>query len=200
MKENLQRLAAVLCASILCFLATTVQAEQRPAMTSHVPEAVASGVAPLVGHLSGTQRLSLAISLPLRNEAGLDDLLQQIYDPQNPNYHVYLSVAEFTARFGPSEADYADMRSFAEANGLKVIDTAATRHPPKSRTSSARDREPTLDLDVPVLHVSGLDNFTLPHAKNIRSSQQSGAIGKTTGSGPGGNFIGSDMRAAYYGS
>ena len=227
MKENLQRLAAVLCASILCFLATTVQAEQRPAMTSHVPEAVASGVAPLVGHLSGTQRLSLAISLPLRNEAGLDDLLQQIYDPQNPNYHVYLSVAEFTARFGPSEADYADMRSFAEANGLKVIDTAANRmvvdvegpaasiesafhvslgvyqHPTESRTFYAPDREPTLDLGVPVLHISGLDNFTLPHAKNIRSSQRLGeeaVAGKTTGSGPGGQFVGSDLRAAYYGS
>ena len=227
MKENLQRLAAVLCASILCFLATTVQAEQRPAMTSHVPEAVASGVAPLVGHLSGTQRLSLAISLPLRNEAVLEDLLQKLYDPQNPNYHVYLSVAEFTARFGPTEADYADMRSFAEANGLAVIDTAANRmvvdvegpaaniesafhvtlgvyqHPTESRTFYAPDREPTVDLDVPVLHVSGLDNFTLPHAKNIRSSQQlsqDAEAGKTTGSGPGGQFVGSDLRAAYYGS
>jgi kumamolisin len=61
-----------------------------------------------------------------------------------------------------------------------------------------------VDLDAPVLHISGLDNFTLPHAKNIRSSQQvdqeHANARKTTGSGPGGDFIGSDMRAAYYGS
>jgi subtilase family serine protease len=45
----------------------------------------------------------------------------------------------------------------------------------------------------------------LPHAKNIRSSpeannRETAGISKTTGSGPGGQFIGSDMRAAYYGS
>src|SRR5580704_15271029 len=164
-------------------------------MTSHVPEAVASGVAPLVGHLPGTQPLSLAISLPSRNEAELNDLLQQIYDPRSPNFHHYLSVAEFTERFGPSESDYAAVQNFAQANGLVVVDATANRmvldvegpaaniesafhvslgvyqHPTESRTLYAPDREPTLDLDVPLLHISGLDNFGLARAKNIRSSQ-----------------------------
>jgi subtilase family serine protease len=195
-------------------------------MTTHVPEAVSSGVAPLVGHLPSAQHLSLAISLPLRNEAELDDLLQQIYDPQSPNYHQYLSVEEFTSRFGPAASDYAAVLRFAQTNGLAVIDTAANRmvvdvegpaqtienafhvtlglyqHPTESRTFYAPDREPSPDLDVPLLHISGLDNFTLPHAKNVRPSRQliRQASSKTTGSGPGGDFIGSDMRAAYYGS
>jgi|HubBroStandDraft_6_1064221.scaffolds.fasta_scaffold00045_72 subtilase family serine protease len=224
---TLRRLATALCASSLLFFVATAQAEPRPTMTTHVPQAVSSGVAALVGHLPGAQRLSLAISLPPRNEAELDDLLQQIYNPQSPSYHQYLSVQEFAARFGPTESDYATVLRFAEANGLAVIDTAANRmvvdvegpaaniesafhitlgtyqHPTESRTFYAPDREPTPDLDVPLLHISGLDNFTLPRAKNIRSSQQAqeaGPIGKTTGSGPGGQFIGSDMRAAYYGS
>jgi subtilase family serine protease len=51
-----------------------------------------------------------------------------------------------------------------------------------------------------VLHISGLDNFTLPHAKNIMLSQAADGADKPTGSGPNGQFIGSDMRAAYYGS
>jgi subtilase family serine protease len=224
---TLRRLATALCASSLLFFVATAQAEPRPTMTTHVPQAVSSGVAALVGHLPSAQRLSLAISLPPRNEAELDDLLQQIYDPQSPSYHQYLSVQEFAARFGPTESDYATVLRFAEANGLAVIDTAANRmvvdvegpaaniesafhvtlglyqHPTESRTFYAPDREPTPDLDVKLLHISGLDNFTLPRAKNIRSSQQAqeaGPIGKTTGSGPGGQFIGSDMRAAYYGS
>jgi subtilase family serine protease len=207
------------------FAALTARAEQRPTLTTHVPEAVAGAVAPLVGHLPSTQRLSLAISLPPRNEAELDELLQQIYDPQSANYHHYLSVEEFTARFGPSESDYAAVLHFAQANGLAVIDTAANRmvvdvegpaanienafhitlgvyqHPTENRTFYAPDREPSLDLDVPLLHISGLDNFTLPRAKNARSQQLlQQASSKTTGSGPGGQFIGSDMRAAYYGS
>jgi subtilase family serine protease len=220
----LPRLAAVLCAFIL-FFAAMAQAQQR-IQTTHVPEAVSTGVAPLVGHLPSEQRLSLAISLPLRNEAELDSLLDELYDPQSPNFHHYLSVQEFTSRFGPSESDYAAVLEFARANGLAVIDMPANRlvldvegsaaniekafnigfglyqHPTESRTFYAPDREPSLDLDVPLLHISGLDNFTLPHAKNILASQAStqAQAGKTTGSGPGGQFIGSDMRAAYYGS
>src|SRR5271156_3641640 len=120
---TLQQLAAGLCTSALFFAAATAQAEQRPTMTSHVPIAVASGVAPLVGHLPSTQRLGLAISLPLRNQAQLDDLLREIYDPQSPSFHKYLSVAEFAGRFGPTEADCAAVISFAKANGLAVADT-----------------------------------------------------------------------------
>jgi subtilase family serine protease len=217
-----QQLAVTSCASILLFAAAGAQAEQRPPMTTHVPEAVSTGLAPLVGYLPSTQRLSLAISLPLRSESDLDDLLQQLYDPQSPSYHEYLSVQEFAARFGPVESDYAAVLSFAQANGLSVIDTFGNRmvvdvegpaaniesafhislgtyqHPTENRTFYAPDREPTPDLDVPLLHISGLDNFTLPHAKNVRSSLAE-ATPKTTGSGPGGQFIGSDMRAAYYG-
>lgn len=220
---TLQRLATALCAFTL-FLSTAAQAQQRPAMTSHVPAAVSSGVAPLVGHLPASQRLSLAISLPLRNEPELDDLLRQIYDPQSADYRHYLSVQEFAARFGPAESDYAALLSFAQAHGLTVIDTAENRmvldvegpvssiesafqvtlgvyqHPTEARTFYAPDREPTVDLDVQILHISGLGNFSLPRAKNVRMSQQPNVDGKTTGSGPGGDFIGSDMRAAYYGS
>jgi subtilase family serine protease len=216
-----QLLAAALCACTLFFLAAAVQAEQRPTMTSHVPETVSSGVAPLVGHLPSAQRLSLAISLPLRNEADLIDLLQQLYDPQSSSYHQYLSVQEFTSRFGPAEADYAAVLHFVEGNDLAVIDIAANRmvvdveapaanvekafhltlgvyqHPTESRTFYAPDREPSLDLDLPLLHISGLDNFSLPQAKNTMSSVRSNTA---TGSGPGGSFLGSDLRAAYYGS
>lgn len=219
----LPRRAAVLCGFIL-FFAAMAQAQQR-IQTTHVPEAVSTGVAPLVGHLPSEQRLSLAISLPLRNEAELDSLLDDLYDPQSPNFHHYLSVQEFTSRFGPVESDYAAVLNFARANGLAVIDTPANRmvldvegpaaniekalnitlglyqHPTDSRTFYAPDREPSLDLGVSLLHISGLDNFTLPQSKLVRSQTGSQTpSAKPTGSGPGGQFVGSDMRAAYYGS
>src|SRR5262249_55453670 len=52
---------------------------------------------------------------------------------------------------------------------------------------------------TPVLHISGLDNFSIPQPKFKRATNPQ-VSGKSTGSGPGGQFIGSDMRAAYYGS
>ena len=215
---GLSRLAPLLCA---LFCSAIAAQAQQPAMTAHVPDAVSSGIAPLVGHLSGSQRLSLAISLPLRNQAELDDLLERLYDPQNANYHKYLSVEEFTEKFGPSEADYAALQDFAKANSLSIIDAPANRvvldieapaatieaafhvtlglyqHPTEGRTFYAPDREPTLDLAVPVLHISGLDDFSLPQPKNILSNEFSS---EATGSGPGGSYLGSDLRAAYYGS
>jgi xanthomonalisin len=224
---SLQHLATALCAASLVFIAAAAQAEQRPIMTTHVPHAVATGVAPLVGHVPGTQHLSLAISLPLRNQTELTDLLQRLYDPQSPSFHKYLSVQEFTGRFGPTGSEYEAVLHFAQTYGLAVVsmydnnmvvDVEAPaanienafhitlgvyQHPTESRTFYAPDREPTVDLDVPLLHISGLDNYSLPHAKNVRSSQRLSTQQLTsngTGSGPGGQFIGSDMREAYYGS
>jgi len=220
-----QRFAITIFAFTVIAVAAA-QAEPHTLLTSHVPDAVSSGLAPLVGHVPPNQRLSLAISLPLRNEAGLDELVQQIYDPQSPNYHRYLSAPEFAGQFGPTQSDHEAVLQFARAHGLSVVDTASNRmvidvagraadiesafhisinlyqHPTEERTFFAPDREPSIDLDVPLLHASGLDNFTLPVNKHVRSLQsaKANAQSKTTGSGPGGNFIGSDLRAAYYGS
>jgi subtilase family serine protease len=220
---TLQRLGATLFAAALS-LSIPAQAAQRLTLTSHVPPQVANGQAPVLGELPREQSVSFAVSLPLRNQAGLDDLLQQLYDPRNPNYRHYLSVDEFTERFGPTRDDHDAVVRFAVANGLAVTETRANRlvldmegtvsaietafhltmnvygHPAENRTFYAPDREPTLDLDVPVLHISGLDNFTLPHSKRIMSSQVPGIAKAGTGSGPKGDFVGSDMRAAYYGS
>jgi subtilase family serine protease len=222
---TLRRLAGMLCVSTL-LLVTAAQAQRHPTLTTHVPQAVSTGIAPLVGHLPSTQHLSLAISLPLRNEADLDTLLDQLYDPQSPSYHKYLSVGEFTSKFGPTESDYLAVINFARANGLTVVDVSANRllvdveasaatienafhvtlglyqHPTESRTFYAPDREPSLDLGVSLLHISSLDNFTIPQSKLVRSSQAGlqPPSAKPTGSGPGGQFVGSDMRAAYYGS
>ena len=72
------------------------------------------------------------------------------------------------------------------------------RHPTEARTFIAPDREPTLDLAVPIKHVTGLDDFTLPTPRLVRPNAAHPNTGGT-GSGPGGNFLGSDIRTAYYG-
>ncbi len=196
-------------------------AQAAPLLTTHVPPAVTENLAPRVGTPDPAQTLHLAIVLPMRNQAELDALLRDIYDPESPSYRQYLSVADFTARFGPSEFDYAKAVNFFANSGLQITGTSANRyiidavgsvaqidrvfhvklglykHPTESRNFIAPDREPTLDLDVAVLHVTGLDDFTLPTARLVHSDAAPGR--KLTGSGPGGNYIGSDIRAAYYG-
>jgi|SRR5579862_7587837 len=209
------------CCAALILAVTGLQGQEQPLITSQVPEAVSSGLAPLIGELPATERLSLAVSLPLRNEDALNAFLQDLYDSSSPSYLQYLTVEEFATRFGPTQDDYAAVIDFAGKNGLTLVDRFPNRmvldveapvgniekalhiklnvyqHPTESRTFYAPDREPTVDLDVRLLHISGLDNFSLPQAKN---TLMSAPASKTTGSGPGGSLLGSDVRAAYYGS
>ena len=186
-------------------------------LAGHVPAAVSRLQAK--GLLAATNQLHLAIGLPLRNQEALTNLLQQIYDPASPNYHHYLTPDEFTAQFGPTEADYQNVIQFAQANGLTVSQTHGNRmlvnvtgkvsdiqkafnvtlrtyrHPSESRDFFAPDVEPAVDSSLPVLHVSGLDNYMVPKPllHKIPASKAAPALG----SGPTGSYLGYDFRNAY---
>jgi hypothetical protein len=91
----------------------------------HVPAGITNLTA--MGRAPASQRLNLAISLPLRKPQELDNLLQQLYDPTSANYHRYLTPEQFAARFGPSQADYSALVGFAQSNGLTVTVTHPNR-------------------------------------------------------------------------
>jgi hypothetical protein len=77
-------LKIVVMSLFLAFLAATMsyaQAEHRSLPTRHVREEVVTGLAPLVSRLPATQRIGLAVMLPLHSQAELDNLLQELYDP-----------------------------------------------------------------------------------------------------------------------
>jgi uncharacterized repeat protein (TIGR03803 family) len=187
-------------------------------------------VPPVAGHLQpvdrldGSTRLNLAIGLPLRNQGALAGLLRDLYDPASPRFHQYLTAGQFAEQFGPTAQDYQAVLRFAQAHGLTVTGTHPNRtlldvsgtvadiektlhlrmrvypHPTEARTFYAPDAEPSLDLDVPVLGISGLDNFILPRPMNLKTAAWNTGTNATayvTGSGPGGFFIGGDFRAAY---
>src|SRR3954469_23044518 len=82
----------------------------RQRVTGHLRPEVAT-LQP-TGTLPGTNRLSLAIALPLRNQGALSQLLADLYDPASPRYHQYLTPKQFTAQFGPTEADYEALAAF----------------------------------------------------------------------------------------
>jgi subtilase family serine protease len=208
-------------AALAALLAGASPASATALLTPHVPAAVARHIAQRVGAPDPSAELTLAIALPMHNQAGLTALLHDIYNPGSPNYRHYLSVAEFTARFGPATADYASAVQFFRAQGLRIIATSANRyiidasgsvadiertfhttlglyrHPTENRFFIAPDRELSLSLSVPVLHVVGLDDYTPPKPRLVHAA--GGARKAGTGSGAHGDFIGSDIRTAYYG-
>jgi kumamolisin len=196
-------------------------------LATHVPAAVSEHRAAQTGVVSPTAHMTLQVVLPMRNQGDLGQLAHAVSDPASPLYRHYLSVADFTKRFGPTKKDYEAAQKFFASNGLAVTHTAANRylfqvegsaadvertlhvnlnlykHPTENRSFMAPDREPTLDLKTSVQEIIGLENYALPYPKLIRpTATQLAHQGepRNSGSGPGGNFIGSDFRAVYYGT
>jgi subtilase family serine protease len=209
--------------SIMSVVSLVCQA-QSSMPTRHTRDVVVSGEAQSLGRLPATQTMHLDVMLALRHQPELENFLQELYDPSSSSYRHFLTVKEFTERFGPSQEDYKAVLRFAKANGLKVTgDTARNRmvislegsagvvekvfhvqlgvyqHPTENRTFFAPDREPSVDLPFQLWHVDGLENYSIPRPALKRATGEAKS-NATVGSGPGASFLGSDMRAAYYGT
>ena len=223
----------VLLLSIASFVpAGVLQGRAETLQTHHVRQAIINGQAKVVGRLPVTQIMQLDVVLPLRDEAGLDAFLADLHSSTVPNYRHFLTPSEFTARFGPTKADYDSVVRYVQEHGLAVVggsrdgmdvqvrgpvsaieaafhvNLLTYQHPTENRIFYGPDREPTADLPFALWHISGLDNYSIPHPLYVKRSDYAQAHGisadsvvrhATTGSGPSASFLGSDMRAAYYG-
>ncbi|HEY2149026.1 MAG TPA: S53 family peptidase, partial [Pirellulales bacterium] len=69
---------------------------------------------------SPSQPLAMHLTMALRNRAELTRLLADQQDPASPEYHRWLTPAEFTKRFGPSDADLARVTQWLKKKGFSV--------------------------------------------------------------------------------
>lgn len=175
-----------------------------------------------IGKLPGNQPMDLTLTLKLRNPEQLKNLLQDLYDPASPEYRHFLSVEEFTERFGPTEDDLGQVQAFARAHGLTVKKSSANRlvmhvsgsveavertfgvkmqvyrHPTEARTFYAPDIEPSVDTAIPLQGITGLSTQNLPRrASHIRPLVPASNAAANVGSGLNGSFLASDLRNAY---
>jgi kumamolisin len=229
----IRRLGTLLLTSAAILSLAPAVSQAQSVLTHHVREVTRTGEARPMGRLSADKVLQLDLVLPVRDQAALDRALEEIYTPGSASFHHYLTPAEFTARFGPTQKDYDEVVAFARKSGLQV--TGGTRdgmevqvkgsvaaieaafhvtmrtyqHPTENREFFGPDREPVTSLPFNLWHISGLDNYSIPHPMYVKKSDYAKAHGiapedvvkhATTGSGPSASFLGSDMRAAYYGS
>jgi subtilase family serine protease len=195
-------------------------AADRLALSTRVPEAARRQ--PL-GRVPPTSRLRLAIGLPLRNQSVLSNLLDQLYDRRSPYFHQYLTPDQFAAQFGPTEQDYEKVKNYARSNHLEIVRNFPNRalvnfearvadietifrihlnfyqHPTEKRRFYAPDTEPTIDGNMPILYLNGLDNFVSPrHNGHTAAPEKRQTYEPEGGSAPtNSDFLGSDFRHAY---
>jgi hypothetical protein len=150
-------------------------------------------IAPLADPVPAGTLVPLSIGLPVRDPAGLQTLLQQIADPKSPNYRKHLSQPQFYSTFGATAADYQSLQNWAKNGGftinatypsnllLAVTATAAQieqafhtnlvyRRRQDGSTFVTVDRNPSLDLATPILHVSGFNDFILPRHNAVNGT------------------------------
>ncbi len=211
---------SVLAGLGIMLFCTSAEAVDRQMLRGHVPAAVAKLNLQPVGRLSATNRLYLAIGLPLRNTNALNKLLQDMYDPSSPQFRHYLTPEQFTERFGPATEDYEALKRFAVRHGLKVSATHPNRvvldvtgqvsdidmafrikmclyqHPSEARNFYAPNVEPSIEAGLTVLDISGLDNYARPR-RALHKGSPSAAPHPLAGSGTGGSYLGTDFRDAY---
>jgi len=205
---------------LLALLALPARAADRHTLETRVP---AAARLTMLSRLPATNRLQLAIGLPLHHQDGLTNLLHQLYDNSNTNFHHYLTPEQFTGQFGPTEQEYQQVKDYAAANHLEVVGTYGNRalldvagnvadvertfqvhlgvyqHPTENRTFFGPDVAPSVDTNQPISFVVGLDNYVIPkprmHITPIGAvSHQSN---NDSGSGTNNEYLGKDFRTAY---
>jgi alpha-tubulin suppressor-like RCC1 family protein len=175
-------------------------------ITSYTPPPAA----PVIGPAPGNQVISLAVGLPVSNNqlAQLQALANQVSDPTSPSYRKYIGTTNLIATYSPSIPTYNQVVAWAQGRGFTRVGTYPNRmmisvtatvaaveaafhanvilaSRPDGSQFYRLDRQPSVDLAVPLLGVSGLDNYLQPKL--------------ATGTAPLGGYQPSDLRSAYLG-
>jgi pro-kumamolisin-like protein len=79
------------------------------------------------GPTAGAQKLQLAIALNPRNATGLKALIAQQSDKTSPLYHHYLTSAEYTQQFAPSQATVDAVVAYLRSQGLHIGSVSTNR-------------------------------------------------------------------------
>lgn len=181
-------------------------------LPGHVPSQAAA--APFLGAVPGETLIRLAIGLPLRRQAELQSLLTGLYDPRTTQYRQYLAPGRFAAEFGPSREDVQVLVRWCASQGLdaepqavgallKVSGRAVAveqafhlklNYHQRSDGSQffAPDQDPSLELDLPIHHISGLDDFAVPRPHEGTGTGSCTSLGYT-----GRPYVGNDFRSVY---
>lgn len=163
-----------------------------------------------MGNLSAKQHLHLTLQLPLRNQTDLTSFLKRVSDPASSDFRKYLSVDEFTEKYGSTKADYQAVVDYAKSRGFTVMDTPKNRmfvevdgtaavekalHVSMKEYKHAADRDSSLELSVTLHHIFGLDNHSVPKHKNSTIWNTGDTYPPAAiGSGPFSSYLLSDMR------
>jgi subtilase family serine protease len=155
-----------------------------------------------MGPADPSQTADVTIWLQLHNRPALDNLAANLYNPQSPLYHAWLSREAFLANYAPTAHEVGIVTQFLSGNGLQVVSTGPANLYVRAHGSIgtiataftvnihnynrngqvfyANENDPTIAGEAAALvrSISGLDNFTYEHHVLVQgASGKSGSTG-----------------------
>lgn len=165
-------------------------AESRPGPAVRLPGHVVALTHAAASAEAPPPALNLTLTLRRDDEAGFEQFLNELYDPQSPNFRHFLTQAQIAERFGPSQQAYDAVAAWLRAQNLVMIEGSTNRltmtasgmrgdvehafgvrigsYRIGSQTFFANDRDPALPpaLATHLLAVTGLSDLARPRTLN----------------------------------
>jgi subtilase family serine protease len=91
-----------------------------------------------ISHIEPGKLLNVVLVLALKDPNGAAEFARRVSTPDDPLYGKFLSPEQFGAAFGPSDADYNTVRSWAVNNGLSINEISRSHTTLSVRGSAAQ--------------------------------------------------------------
>ncbi len=171
-----------------------IQASQAPAMTDpsvplakFTPQKVLEGTATLVSHYNPDQKLRLVLTIKAPHMAEEEQFIKELTTKGSPNFHKFLTLEQWNARYAPSVEDEQAVVDWAQSVGLTVtkrysdrliVDVEGTagtiekafgvtinNYQVGNEVDFSNDRDPVIpgNLTGILTFVTGLSNIERPH-------------------------------------
>jgi subtilase family serine protease len=122
-KDRIGRVAlgAGLIAAATTFVARIGTAQSNALLHGNHPTEASS----LTSHAAAGLPLTVHVSFALRNRAALNKLLSELQNPASPNYHKWLTPAEFDVRFGRATSEVQAVSQWLTSQGFHLTHSSA---------------------------------------------------------------------------
>jgi subtilase family serine protease len=189
---------ALLCVSILIllFCCKSSHAAAGQTVQGNVPHFASS--ATVLGREDSDKVIEISVWLQIHNQADLDALAKDLYNPNSPSYRHWLTPEELASRFAPTLAEAKTVQSYLESKGFKLVrmdpknfyvrvsgtvrnveaafHVSLNQYQLGTKVVRANDSEPSIDEEVAPLirHISGLDSVELGSSTVSQSAAPEG--------------------------
>ena len=113
--------------------------------------------------------LTIVVGLKRHNEAEFVDLLNRLYDPSSPDYHRWITSADFLTQFAPSQTDIDAVRQQLESHGLTIQRVSDNRVLVQA-TGTVAQIEKAFAIDINIYQLGAETHFSNDRNPSVPSS------------------------------